>query len=248
MNAIIKQKIIVAVLLAVLVVSFAVSGGVFAKYVSTSNANSNQARIAKWGLDVSVDATNILGSAYKGEGIDIDANSNSLTVSAGENVQSLLPGASGSMNITIDGTSEVLAKLTVDIGGSEIFLQKDAEIYYPIVWTLKKGSEVLVSGRLDDIDAYFADNPETGDVNELEVSPNTHSAFEGEYVLSWTWEFSNASSNITDLSVNEADTLIGFAAIDEENRTDAQASALQGYTAQTMLWISVSIVVEQIQK
>lgn len=248
MNAITKQKAIIAVMLALLVVSFAVSGGVFAKYVSTSNAKSNEARIAKWGLEVSVDATDILGSAYEGEGIDIDANSNSLIVSAGENVQSLIPGATGSMNITIGGTSEVLAKLTVNIGGSEIFLQKDGEIYYPIVWTLQKGSEVLVSGHLEDIDAYFADDPATSNVNELEVSPNTHSVFEGEYVLSWTWEFSNASSNITDLSVNEADTLIGFSAIPEENRTDAQASALQGYTAQTMLWISVSIVVEQIQK
>ena len=248
MDAIAKRKIVLSVMIVLLVVSFALSSGVLARYVSTSEVKSNNARVAKWGFDISVDATDILGADYNGDGVDVDVDSNLLVVDAEETAKVILPGSTGSMNISIGGTSEVLAKLTVEVSGTEIFLQKDAEVYYPIVWTLQKDSVVLASGGLDDINAYFADDPATSDVNELEILPNTHSAFEGEYVLSWAWAFTNVSSDITDLSVNQADTLIGFAAIPEENRTDIQIAALEGYDVQTTFSVSVSIVIEQIQK
>ena len=248
MDAIMKRKIAIAVMLVLLVVSFAFCGGVLAKYVSTADVKPSVARVAKWGFDISVDATDILGTAYDGEGVDVDLDANALVVNAGESVNALIPGATGSMNISISGTSEVLAKLTVEVNGAEPYLQKGTESYYPIVWTLKKGSDVLVSGRLADVNAYFADDPATSEVNELEISPNTHSAFEGEYVLSWAWAFSNGESGITGLSVNEADTLLGFVAVPEENRTPEQIAALEGYNVQTTLSLSVSIVIEQIQK
>ena len=248
MDAISKRKIVISVMIVLLVVSFAWSSGVLARYVSTSEVKSNGARVAKWGFDISVDATDILGADYNGDGVDIDVDSNLLVVDAEETAKVILPGSTGSMNISIGGTSEVLAKLTVEVSGTEIFLQKDEEVYYPIVWTLQKDSVVLASGGLDDINAYFADDPATSDVNELEILPNTHSAFEGEYVLSWAWAFTNASSDITDLSANQADTLIGFAAIPEEDRNDMQIAALEGYDVQTTFSVSVSIVIEQIQK
>ena len=247
MNAMAKRKIVIAGMLVLLIVSVALSGGVLAKYVSTSNAKPSTARVARWGFIISANADDLLGSAYDGDRIDIDVGAGSLDVNAEEELDVLAPDASGSMSFSISGTSEVLAKLTVQIGGSEIFLQKGEEFYYPIVWTLKKGGEVLVSGRLADVNAYFADDPAT-DANELEVEPNTHSAFEGDYVLSWTWEFTNADSGITDLSVNHADTLLGFAAVPTEKRTAEQTEALAEYTAGTTLSLSMSIVIEQIQK
>ena len=247
MNAMAKRKVAIAVMLVLLVVSFVFSGGVFAKYVSTSNAQPNTARVARWGFVISANADDLLGSAYDGDSLDVDVGAGSLDVNAEEGLNVLAPDANGSMSFSISGMSEVLAKLTVQIGGSEIFLQKGEEFYYPIVWTLKKGGEVLVSGRLTDVNAYFADDPAT-DANELEVEPNTHSVFEGDYVLSWAWEFTNAGSGITDLSVNDADTLLGFAAVPVEKRTAEQTAALAEYTAGTTLSLSMSIVIEQIQK
>lgn len=243
-----RRKIIIATLIMLLITTFTLSSGVFAKYISTADTTSEPARVAKWGCYISVDATEFFGQEYGGGGIDVDVGDDSLDVDAEEDTDVVFPGSSGSMTISISGTSEVYARLTVNISGTEISLGKDAQTYYPIVWTLTKDSTVLASGNLDDINAYFTDDAETSDVNELEIPPNTHSAFEGEYVLSWAWAFNNAATDIDGLSVNDADTLLGFAAIHEDERTDMQSSALVGYDAKTALSVSVSILVEQIQK
>jgi len=246
MTAMAKRRMIIAAIFVLLATTFSLSSGVFAKYISNRDVKTNQATVARWGFSVSTDASEFFGTEYQGEGLATDLGEGSLRVGAQEGLEEIFPGTTGSMKISFRGTSEVRAKLTVDISGEEICLKKDGETYYPIVWTLTKGSATLASGRLSDINAYFEDNAETPEVNELEILPNTHSAFEGEYVLTWVWDLHNDDSNISDLSVNAADTRLGYAAVPEEDRTAEQTEALNGYTAETTLSVSVLIMIEQL--
>lgn len=239
-----RRSLIVVAMLVLLATVIAMSSATFAKYITSTGDQSNSATVAKWGFVVSADAASLFGAQYKGTGLATTTGDGTINVSGSGLV--VAPGTTGSMTFSVSGQAEVYAELTLNVTVDDVSLSKtvgeSTQTYNPIKWTLKKDTEtVLSNATLAELNDYFADK-------SAEIAPNTAYAYAGDYELSWTWALENDASGIDGLTVDQADTLLGQAAIPAADRNEAQTAALADYTADTELAVTVSICVEQIQK
>ena len=221
-----------SVLLVLTLLTTCMTAGTFAKYVTEANG-SKTARVAKFGVEVSVDAGTVFGENYASQnnGNGVVEDGNGATVSANEMV--VAPGTKGSMTFSIKGTPETAVNLNISLGeaGTEMqevmlkagtykdftndkgstFIITD-QGYYPVKWTLKNNdavvettnSEKLENVSLTKINEYFKSISKNYDANT-----NLTTALGGNtetYTLSWVW---NIDEN------NPADTLLGQLANDE---------------------------------
>ncbi len=239
-----KRKSIICVALLLLVVVIAMSSYTFAKYV-TSDSATTSATVAKWGFVVDVDATDLFATDYTlGTGATLATKATGTGVAVDAQSAAVAPGTTGSMTFSISGTAEVLAKITVTASGTDVSLTDtkgtddttDDQVYNPIKWTLKKDNTV-VSGCEDVTLATIITKLNS---YTTEVTAGTTSSVNGSYTITWEWAFSNTSSGITNLSVDDADTILGYAANDSD--IDSKYTAVTGVSN-----FSVSISVEQLQ-
>ena len=112
----------------------AITGTITYSRYTDSETATMQATAAKWGFVLTVDATNLSGGdsvAYAEE------DNNGLSVVANRSM--IIPGSSGSMTITINGTAEVASKFVFSLadGYEDIFLSGEANAYYPIEWSVQ---------------------------------------------------------------------------------------------------------------
>ncbi len=215
----------IAVCMAVLsLMTLCVVGTTFAKY-TTGGSASDTARVAKWGVTVTMEADPLFKSEYETTvstytGLAVKSSS------AGTNV--VAPGtdsfqANGSAVFAITGTPEVAVRVNIALTPvSDVFLKagdykdpttavaddtfKLADDYYPVVFTLTQTKDrngkingeqgrVLVSGTLEQVQAFLATYNGT---NGKDYEPNTNLA--SEYKLSWAWAINGN---------NQADTVLG---------------------------------------
>lgn len=237
-----NKKLAVAALVLLVVLTLAFGGYTLAKYI-TSASGSGTAQVAKWGYTVDVDATKLFGTKYAFENTSstVAAEGASLTVSASSTNNVVAPGTSGSMTINVSGSSEVKAKLTIEVADTlkdvALTLEKDgAEVTYnPIKWTLNDGTQDLVTnGTLAQIEGAL--NAETT------FDPNT--AINKTYTLSWAWAFSG-TSNVADVTVDQLDTALGQLA----NGTNVlKVGAYDVKSSVTEISFDVTILVAQLEK
>lgn len=207
-------------LLALVLITSCFVGGTFAKYV-TSGSGSDTARVAKFGVTVSVSDNTMFKTQYKTKDdnvLDVENTVIEYSVNSKNGTDKLVaPGTSENDTLTFSVTGEpevavdVQLKLNVN---SDVFLKNgtyrdyttaDAnksftltENYTPVVFTLKNGTNVVATGTLADINTKL---------NELSgnYTPNTNLTDKlGTYTLSWTWAFEDAAT-----TNNAADTLLG---------------------------------------
>ena len=102
----------------------------YARYISTGT-HATQATAAKWGFVVNVNAENLFSKDYVKEN-----NSNySKPTTTGNGVaikaanQSLAPGSTGSLTVSVSGIAEVLAELVISLNVTENI---HLDSYYPI--------------------------------------------------------------------------------------------------------------------
>ena len=148
-----KTMRVAALLLALTLMTSCFVGGTFAKYV-TGAETQDTARVAKWGVMLTVSGDGIFSKEYE------DGNK---TVISSNTDKLVAPGTKNDTGITftIKGTPEVAFKVTVGLGTNEdVFLKADtytdytelkvqpdgsykyeeftlAKDYYPVVFTLK---------------------------------------------------------------------------------------------------------------
>ncbi len=196
-----KSKKLLVIVAMVLMIGLVAGMGAmtYSRYVTSGTSGAQSATAAKWGFVVSVDASNLFGSDYKKDGTNATAKvdgTGAVVVNGASDAIVVAPGTTGSMTISISGSAEVLAKLSITATGttSEIHLGD----YYPVKWTLNDGvTDIVSNGKLSEV------------VTELEGTSATFTAgtaYDKTYTLSWKW----------DLHVDEAtdakDTLIGYKA------------------------------------
>lgn len=220
-----------SILLVCVLLTTSVISGTFAKYTTSTNGEDT-ARVAKWGVTLSVDTESLFATSYgtnlapaaKNEaGNDIAITVNAAGTPAPDVVA---PGTGGAMVFSIVGEPEVAAKVTVsftDISSIHVPQgavvigpsadDKNAEAYYPIKWTLKRSdtkptdwenvTEKKLNGvTLAAVAAYFSDET-TGINGNYDANTNLEEVF-GYYQLSWEWAFENAVTG-----VNALDTYLG---------------------------------------
>ena len=132
------RLIILAVILALVVLLMCIGGSTLARYITSKQANVNQATIAKWGFVVTVNTENLFADNYK-DGKKVASGTEGVDVSATD--VTIAPNTSGSMTISVNGSAEVLATLNLKVGEktSHVGIKGTAEgsvEYRPIKWDL----------------------------------------------------------------------------------------------------------------
>ena len=196
----------------------------FAKY-ATADSASDTARVAKWGVRLSISGDDMLNNSYTNS----DSAVTVLSSSTSQNV--VAPGTSGSTVFSIVGTPEVTTRINIDFTVTEdIYLKAGtyrddttgdnactiSSDYYPVVFTLKQTHNrngemttpvTLASGNLAAIRSFL----ETYNATAV-YDPNTNLA--ATFELSWVWAFSS-TGNANDA----ADTTLGNLIVDRANST-----------------------------
>ncbi len=193
-----RSKAVIIIVAMLLMIALVVGMGAmtYSRYITSGTTGSQTATAAKWGFVVNVKAENLLGKNYtKGTGnlaTIVESNGVAVKASAGATDNIVAPGTTGSMDIEITGTAEVLSQLSINI--SEDATDISCGSYKPIVWSLKRGEEkVFENVLMGDL------STELGDVKE-QVKPGE--SYATNYTLSWSWPLENGK--------DVEDTAIGF--------------------------------------
>ena len=208
-------------MLALVLITSCFVGGTFAKYV-TSGDGSETARVAKFGVNITVSDSGLFKTAYDA---DDTTTAGTITQTVASNKDKLVaPGTSGENTtaFSITGTPEVAVKVGMDMTVTgDVFLKandyKDytkapytgnftvGNDYYPVKFTLKQNGTQVAQGNLDAIKSYLDSK------TDKTYAPNTNLANEfGTYTLSWEWDFDDNGAGTND----KADTLLGNLAAD----------------------------------
>ena len=225
-------------LVAVLISTSAISG-TYAKYV-TSGSASDAARVAKWGVTLTLDADSNFKNEYATHDDDYTG---SVSVRSEDAAKVVAPGTSsadvdGRLIFSITGTPEVATKVDISMKvNNDIMLKAGdydkattaaadgnytlANDYYPVVYTLTQISsatgEVMapVSGNLNTIKTAL----ETY-ANTAYYAPNTK--LDASFKLTWAWAFDGEQTlngvTFDADTVDMADTTLGnLAAVNSGN-------------------------------
>ena len=146
-----------------------------AKYVTSDNGSDN-ATVAKFGVEVSVDATNVFSTQYQ--------NNSAVVVKGATDV--VAPGTSGKLaTIEISGTPEVNVEVayTVTVAFTGWTLEDDSE-YMPLVITV--GDETLdTETTTTTVTKQYAAGTTLADITDA---------------VTWEWAFSGNDANDTYLA------------------------------------------------
>lgn len=176
----------------------------YSKYITTQNPGTQQATAAKWGFVITANTDNLFGTDYTKDTGDTYATvtDNGVAVKASSTANVVAPGTSGSMTITVNGSAEVRAKLTISMtNASDIHLGTD---YYPIVWTY-------------DDDTYTKLLDLCTAINET-TTFDVGASVTRDITISWAWAFEGQN--------NESDTKIGLIVNGTETKGENDSTKL----------------------
>lgn len=223
-----RSKAVIIVIAMLLMVALVVGMGAmtYSRYITSDTTGDQTATAAKWGFVVTVNADNLFGTDYTlktGSSLATKVTSNGVAVNAESSV--VAPGTTGSVTISITGSAEVLAKLTIDFGNTVKEIHYGD--YYPVKWTLSEGNTKKVVGKLSDVVDYF-----NNDSNNPKITAGDDT-FEREYTLTWEWELDSGN--------DEKDTAIGKKA----SNSDYQEL---GVEIEPTMSFNMTVSIEQIQE
>ena len=229
-----KVTVIAAV---ILMFSLVIGMGAFtyAKYVSTQETGNQNATAAKWGIVISADAS-MFGTDYtKGDGANatVVAGGAGVAVKATSTAKIVAPGTEGSLTVTVNGTAEVLSKLTFESTAdwTDISVKENDTVYNPIKWTLKKG-DTAVTGAENVTLAVLKTK-----LLALTEKYDAGTSISQTYTISWVWAFEQNN--------NGADTAIGYKSANTTESLDKIDSKYTDFS--TTISLAFTVKVEQIQ-
>ena len=192
-----KMMRLASALLVLTLLTTCVISGTFAKYVTAHNA-TDTARVAKWGVEVSLAAYDLFDTEYAKNDTYASISGNAVVSSDTDNL--LAPGTTKSLaGISITGQPEVAVRVsydsTVTISGWAV---PGDDFYCPLVLSFNyNGNISTLDGKAFDsaadfktaieerIDAYKTDyeaNEVLGQIND-------------DLSITWTWEYSSSAEN-----------------------------------------------------
>lgn len=187
-------------------------GGTFAKYV-TENEGMDTARVAKWGVVVTVTGDGFktsYGKDYAYSNVEGD------TVISSTEEKVVAPGTKGTFGgVEITGKPEVAVKIetTADVDLSGWNVADGDEFYCPLVFTI--GDKTIngldysksTAGGEGSFENAIKDAIQKATTKEVEA--NTDLTEIGENITySWEWPFENATGDVANQS-DELDTKLG---------------------------------------
>lgn len=244
-----RKSIFVIGLLLLLVAVIGFGGYTLSKYVTKKHADG-KASVAKWGFNVSADATNLLGKEYKYNGANSTVNGDQgITVKAKTSEGNIVaPGTTGSMTFTIDGTAEVKAKIEVNMNvTSDVVLKYKTTAapettlveYYPVKWALKKTVGAATTTVAEN--KTLAELKTELDKLNATVEAGADYANAATYTIEWAWDFDANGAGTNDA----LDTFLGKIANDA-NATDDNYIKQDGTS--TIFEFTLDISVTQVKE
>ena len=183
-----KLTIIFCLVMITLISLFSVSG-TYAKYISSIDA-SDEARVAKWGMNITRDVDLFSDSYLNDDGVEVVKSKN------GDNV--VAPGTSGEYTFTITGVPETNYTLNlevleaIDTVGRITYQYDNYSATNSIQWL-----KYLMENSLREENVYPANKP-------LPERTSTHT-------IKWWWNFYESDD------IDKIDTSIGESAIIDRN-------------------------------
>lgn len=221
-----------AVLAGLASITACLMAGTLARYTVTGDVHG-EARVAKFGVEVSVSDNTVFGSSYNPstDGATEAGITATVESSNGDNVVAPGTGEKDAITFSITGKPEVGVCIQAEMQGrKDIYLKsgsyKDytatadkanftlANDYHPVKFALTKaGSDTPVAtGTLEDINTYLKTN-----VAKESCVPNTE--INETYSISWRYALEGNSTE------NQADTLLGNLSADDKFKAGAKYSA-----------------------
>ncbi len=192
--------LLVAVLLTTCVIS-----GTFAKY-TTADSATDTARVAKWGVSVTVIGNDAFGELYDDE-INVAGTKVVSVKATDDDVEQnvVAPGTRGTLgSVVISGTPEVMVdvavSLDIELEGWEI----DGVYYCPLQIT--KGTTTLSGLDYLDADAFEAAIEALVNKTGDNVAANTDLGTTYDVVLNWEWLFETGADAAEKAANNIKDT------------------------------------------
>lgn len=245
-----KPLIVVAMILMIGLVA-GMGAMTYSRYITTTKSGTQTATAAKWGFVVTVNATDLFATDYsvaEGATLATKATGEGVAVNASSTANVVAPGTKGSMTISISGSAEVLAKLSITT--TETPTEIHLGDYYPVVWTLTDGDKLNESGKLSTVLASLSGTSATFDAG---------TSYSKTYTLSWEWALETGENDDDKATNNAKDTLIGYKAAGKEYAdisntyvgskllSEVVASVTAYNAIVTQMSFNLQISVEQIQ-
>ena len=188
----IKMLVIAALLVAVAVTSYSVSG-TYAKYTTTLATQTDSARVAKWDIDQTENIANLFKASYAA--IDDDTKTDVLA-----SVDVVAPGTSGEYKFKLSGNIETNYTLVANVVATDTI--NTAE-YAPIVYTL---DTVVITDKNNDgvVNAEDLAIAITGlyDTNKVYAAGTVS---ESEHTIKWAWDITGDDAKDTALGKDIAE-------------------------------------------
>ena len=247
MNKTKNKKLFMVVAVVLMVALVAAMGTItYSRYIVSSDLDPQQATAVKWGLALSANTSNFLSSDYSGTGLATPQAAGTGVAVKAANI-TVAPGTTGSMTITVSGTAEVRAQLSLSIAGgyTEISATTGGTTYKPVKWTLTKQVGSAEAQTLVNASEDLSDIADAMTSESAVIAANT--ACDTVYTLSWAWALETGADAAAIAANNKHDTAIGMYA-KEANLTNVNTATGNTYTdIKPSFSFTLSATIQQIQ-
>ncbi len=221
---------VAVIMMALVLVTSCFVGGTFAKYVAGNSADDS-ARVAKWGVQVTVDGDGAFAETYETDDTATLTAANSVVA----DVDVVAPGTEGEfVSVDISGTPEVAVEVTYEatVVVTGDWVDAEGNFYCPVVVSV--GGNAITGTSADELAANIKTAIDGySDVYEA----NTTLEDETQLAITWAWAFEGATA--ADANQNGIDDT------DEKDTFLGDWVIRQGATAPEIS-IDVAVTVEQI--
>lgn len=200
-----KMMVLAALLMAVAVTGYSVSG-TYAKYISSID-KTDEARVAKWGVNAEPIADDLFKNSYL-----IDENDEgSFYVKSNGTDNVVAPGTEGeyTFEITFDGAPEVNYTLDIDTTGSVDNINDNN--YAPIKYYFDGEEMTDFDDLIDHLEGLFASEKYAG--YQKVYAAGTLPTETLKHTIRWEWAFDETESAHI---YNDEDTTLGNKAVGED--------------------------------
>ena len=184
-----------SVLLVCVLLTTSVISGTFAKYV-TDGSSKDSARVAKWGVTVSADYSDLFTRGYKyADTVSTDAEGEA-SVWAGAEVDVVAPGTSGELaDFTVTGTPEVAVAVSYVADLKLTNWEISTGEYCPLVFDVNGQYYFVGQTGIENIAALEAAVEAAIVASAAEYDPNADlSVVANDLAVSWSWAFENGTA------------------------------------------------------
>ena len=195
------MRVASVLLVAVLLTTCAISS-TFAKYVTTASG-SDTARVAKWGVSITVPGT-MFSDSYKDTATTYTANETGDTITVQADTQGtkiLAPGTNGTLaNLAVTGTPEVDVTVTYTADLVLTNWKIGENEYCPIVFTVA-GNTIQMGGEINTVAKLetAVENAIAAVTNTYNTNTNLSTVVNDDLVVTWAWAYSGNDVNDTAL-------------------------------------------------